>query len=214
MQKLPLKQEAQKQEKNITRHIARNNSYPVKLIDKLQHKNITDDDNTIQNSQQAQNREWVTFRYHSPLVRKVTNIFKNTNLQIAYQATNTLWKILSTNNKHLNKYSTSGIYSLKCSTSNHIYVGQTGHNLKTRSKEHHRYIRTNNPKAAYAMHILNNNHQYGPIEETLQLITPCNKGTRMNCLENFYIQLHQKLGSLIEEQNTYEYNTLFALIQS
>jgi hypothetical protein len=33
-------------------------------------------------------------------------------------------------------------------------------------------------------------------------------------MENFYIQQYQKLGSLIEEQNTYGYNTLFALIQS
>jgi hypothetical protein len=67
---------------------------------------------------------------------------------------------------------------------------------------------------AYATHILNNNHQYGPIEETLQLIMPCSKGTRMNCLENLYIQKYQKLGLLMEEQNTFEYNTLFALIQS
>jgi hypothetical protein len=159
------------------------------------------------------NKKWVTFKYHSPLVRKVTNIFKNPKLQIAFQATNTLWKILSSNNKHINKYSTSGTYILKCSTCNHFYIGQKSRDLKTRFKEEHRYIRTNNPKSSYAIHILNNNHQYGSVEETLQLITPRRKGTRMNCLENFYIQLHKKVGSLIEEQSTYEHNTLFDLIQ-
>jgi hypothetical protein len=111
-------------------------------------------------------------------------------------------------------YSSSGIYSLKCSTCKHIYIDQTGRDIETRSKEHHRYIRNNNHKSAYGMHTLNNNHRYGPIEEILLLIVPCRKGTRMNCMEKFYIQKHQKHGSLMEEQNTYEYNSLFALIQT
>jgi hypothetical protein len=183
VQKLPLTQGSQKQEKNTISHIAISNGYPVKLTDQLQHKNPINNGNTIQDNQPAQNnKEWVTFKYHSPAVRKITNIFKNTNRQIAHRATYTLWQILNTSNKHMNKYSTSGIYSLKCSTCNHIYVGQTAHDLKTRFKEHHRYIRTYNPKSAYAMHIINNNHQYGPTEDTLQLITPCNKGMKMNCL--------------------------------
>jgi hypothetical protein len=55
MQKLPLTQEARKQENNIMRHIAKNNGYPVKLIDKLQHKIVTKDDNITQNNQQPHN---------------------------------------------------------------------------------------------------------------------------------------------------------------
>jgi hypothetical protein len=61
------------------------------------------------------------------------------------------------------------------------------------------------------MHILNNKHQYGSTEDTLQLLKPCNKGRRMSRLENFYIQLHQKLGSLVEEQSTYEHNPLYTM---
>jgi hypothetical protein len=78
---LPLTPEAHQQEKNIIRHMAINNGYPVRLIDKLQHKTITDGDHTTQKDQQIQ--KWVIFRYHSPLIRKVTNNFKNTNLRIA-----------------------------------------------------------------------------------------------------------------------------------
>jgi hypothetical protein len=70
-----------------------------------------------------------------------------------------------------------------------------------------------NPKSTYAMHIWNNTHQFGPIEATLQLLKPCNKGIQMNSLENFYIQLYQKHGSLIEEQNTNEHNPLYAIVQ-
>ena len=68
-----------------------------------------------------------------------------------------------------------------------------------------RYVRTNNPVSTYAVHIcctymlyiyavhiLNNRHEYGTAEETLELLKPCNKGTRMNCWEAFYMQaFHQ-----------------------
>jgi hypothetical protein len=209
---LPVTPETQQQEENIIRHMVMSNGYPVRFIDKLQRKTIIKGDHTTQTNQQTQ--KWVTFRYYSPLIRMVTNIFKNTSLRIAFRATNSLRQILNTSKKHTNIYSNSGIYSLKCSTCNRFYIGQTGREIETRFKEHHRYIRTNNPKSAYAMHILNNDHQYGPIEDTLQLIIPCNKGTRMNCLRNLYIQQYHKLGLLMDEQNTFEHNCLFALIQS
>jgi hypothetical protein len=64
------------------------------------------------------------------------------------------------------------------------------------------------------MHILNNNHQYNSIEESLQLIVPCNKGNRMNYLENLYIQQLHSLGLLMDEQCTFEHNPLFALLQT
>jgi hypothetical protein len=72
---------------------------------------------------------------------------------------------LSNNKKHTTVYTSRGIYSLKCSTCNNFYIGQTGRDISTRFKEHHRYVRINNPTSAFAMHILNNNHQYNSIEE-------------------------------------------------
>ena len=32
----------------------------------------------------TKNKTWVTFTYHSPLIRKVTNLFKHTDLSVAY----------------------------------------------------------------------------------------------------------------------------------
>jgi hypothetical protein len=183
----------------------------VKLIQQLKQNIAIKDDHITQNNQQTQ--KWVSFKFHSPLIRKITNIFKNTNIRIAFQATNTLWQILNIK-KSTNIHSSSGIYSLKCSTCNRVYVGQTGRVIRTRFKEHHCYVRTNNPKLAFATHILNNNHQYDSIEETLQLIAPCNKGNRTNHLENLYIQQYHSMGLLMEEQNTFEYNSLFVLIQN
>jgi hypothetical protein len=162
---LPLKPEIKQQEENTIWHIAKSNGYPVKLVQKLQQKITVKDNHKALMKQPTQ--KWVTFKYHSPLVRKVTSIFKNTTLRIAYQATNTLWQILNVNKKHTNIYTSSGIYSLKCSTCNHFYIGQTDRDIGTRFKEHHRYVCINNPKSAFAMQSLNNNHQYNSIEESL-----------------------------------------------
>jgi hypothetical protein len=51
-----------------------------------------------------------------------------------------------------------------------VYVGQSGTSINVRHGEHVRYIRTNNPQSAYALHILQNKHEYRPIVDTLQLL--------------------------------------------
>jgi len=42
-------------------------------------------------------------------------------------------------------------------------------------------MKTNNPLSAYALHILNNKHEYGNAEQTIELLKPCNKGKKMKC---------------------------------
>ena len=74
-----------------------------------------------------QNRKWVTFTYHSPLIRKVTNLSKQTNLNIALRATNTTHQQLTEKPTNINP---SGIYKLKCKTCNNAYIGQSGDLLK------------------------------------------------------------------------------------
>jgi len=114
-----------------------------------------------QNIPTTTTKKWVTFSYHSPLIRKITNLFKHTNLNIALHATNTIHQELA------DKINSSGIYELKCNTWSNSYVGLSGR-LATRHKEHTQYIRTSNPISAYALHILNNRHEYGTAEETMQ----------------------------------------------
>jgi hypothetical protein len=88
-------------------------------------------------------------------------------------------------------------------------VGQIGRTIAVRHHEHMRYIKTNNPVSAYALHILNNRHEYGSPEHTIQLLQTCDKGKMMNCWESFYMQIPQQQGLLIEEQKTYEPNPLY-----
>jgi hypothetical protein len=61
------------------------------------------------------------------------------------------------------------MYKLQSKSCNKSYVGQTGRSIEIRHHEHVRYIKTNNPILAYALHILNNRHEYGYPEHTMQL---------------------------------------------
>ena len=78
----------------------------------------------------------------------MTNLFKQSNLRIALWATNTTYQQLT---EKLAQNNPSGIYELKCNTSNKAYIEQSGGFIAVRHKEHVRYIRTNNPTSAYAL---------------------------------------------------------------
>jgi hypothetical protein len=155
-------------------------------------------------------KKWVTFSYHSPLTRKINNIFKHSNLNIALRATNTIHRQLTDKIVKTNKKS-SGIYKLKCNICNNAYVGQWDRTITTRHKVNTRYIRTNNLIPAYALHILNNRHEYGTADETLELLKPCNKGIRMNFWEALYMQAFHQHNILIEEQHVNYINPLYEL---
>ena len=92
------------------------------------------------------------------------------------------------------------------------YVGQTRDSLKTRFIERHRYIKTNDPKSAYALHILHNKYEYCPLQFTMELLKICKKGWKMNTIENFCIQMYYQKGSLRNKQNPGEENPLFKFI--
>jgi len=44
-------------------------------------------------SNSLNNKRWVTFTYHGSKVRKMTNVFKQTEIKIAFESTNTLQQL-------------------------------------------------------------------------------------------------------------------------
>ena len=158
---------------------AKNNGFPINMIEKLKEKLVHQ--RLKPKYKEPTKHKWIPFTYFSPTVRKIRNLFKDTNIKIAFRSTNTTYKQLP---KHPNKAKNpSGIYKIVCKTCKMAYVGQSGRAISTRYKERIRYIRTNNPQSAYATHTLQNKHEFGPKEETLQLLKTCTKGSRMNCWE-------------------------------
>ena len=179
---LPITEKSKQEEWKTIFTVAKSNGYPVNTINNLKTKLIA---NKRKHQQYPMtiphNKKWVTFTYFSPIIRCITNLFKHSNLNIAFWATNTIQQQLS--EKPTNK-NPSGIYKLKCNTCNNVYVRQSGRSINIRHKEHIRYIRNRKPLSTYALHILQNRHEYETIADALQLLNACQKGTCMNCWES------------------------------
>jgi hypothetical protein len=206
---IPITHHASSQEWHKILKMAQNNGFPKQIVYELKERLIRNKTKATQtHPPQQQSNRWVTFTFHGPSVYKITNLLKKTGLKIAFHPTNTIFQQLQQKPKYNNP---SGVYQLKCNSCNRTHVGQSGRTITVRHKEHLRYIRNNNPTSAYAMHILHNRHKFGPVEETLKLLKPCTKGTKMNCWEALYMNTHHRQGLLILEQQVTDINPLFDL---
>ena len=137
---LPISDKSKQAEWQTILAIAKSNGYPTSMIYKLKTRLINKKQTHKQQHEETISRKkWVTFTHFSPLIRRITNLFKQTNLKVAFRATNTIQQQLT--EKQTCK-DPCGIYKLKCNTCNGVYVGQSGRAINVRYKEHIRYIRT------------------------------------------------------------------------
>jgi len=158
---------------------------------------------------------WTTFTFHSPKIRKMTDLLKNTNIVIAFKTTTTSHHpIKPAAPTQLQEHEKSGIYKIICKTCHKAYVGQTSRNLKSRFREHIRYIENNDPCSAYALHILNCRHEYGNIDDTMTLLKQINTPTLLLPYEQMYIQSFHHNNELMPEQHLNEHNPKFDLLHS
>ena len=92
------------------------------------------------------NNKWAIFTYHSPKVRKITNLFKQTDIKIVFKSMNTIQQQTRPKNHGMTpNHNKIGICKLKCKTCNKVYIGQTSRNLSPRFREHITYIKNNDP---------------------------------------------------------------------
>jgi hypothetical protein len=159
---------------------------------------------------------WITFTCIGNETKQITKLFKNnTKLTIAYKVNNTFEKNLYIREKpnKLDKYKQSGVYQLKCLDCKKYKTGQTGRNFKHRHREHIGDIRQNKEKSGYYQHILNINHRYGILDDTMETLYRGKKGHLLNTVEQFYIYINKKQNSLLNEiysdNHNPIYNTLF-----
>jgi hypothetical protein len=62
------------------------------------------------------------------------------------------------------------------------------------------------------MHILNNRHEYGPMQNTMTLLKQINKTKFLIPCEWLYIQSHHNHKQLIPKQNSGEYSPMYQLV--
>jgi len=77
---------------NNTKKTAKNNVFPINMIEKLKKTNTPKV--KIKNKEPT-NHKLIQFTYFNPAVRKITNLFKDTNIKIAFRSTNTTYKQLA-----------------------------------------------------------------------------------------------------------------------
>jgi hypothetical protein len=71
-----------------------------------------------------------------------------------------------------------------------------------------RNIRFNKDESAFAQHILDQGHKYGPMEQIMELIEYARKGNIVAIKENYYIYKFKQRKELIEEQNSTKDNNV------
>jgi hypothetical protein len=86
--------------------------------------------------------------------------------------------------------------------------GLISHN-RTRFKEHIRDIRFNQIKSKYVQHILDFNHEYGTIENTMEIIRTAQKGKYLDVLERFHVYKASKSKPILNKQYGTDSNILF-----
>jgi len=202
---LPITEQTKQPEWNTVLNAAKSNGFPLQIICKPKKKIILKTQKNKSHTHTNTTKKWDIFTYHIPLIHKLTSLLKNTNLNIAFRTINMIYNKLR-DRIPLNKINSSGICVLKCKTCSDSYFGQTGRWIGIRHREHTRYMKTNNPLSAYALHILNNKHEYGNADQTVELLKPCNRRNKVNCWESFCVQIFQHQNKLIDEQKANDLN--------
>jgi hypothetical protein len=197
---------------------AQNNGIPFNLLLRLRRKI---QHNTLHNTNSPNpptphplpKKKWATFTYTSPQIRKITNLFKHTDVNISFKVYNTMAQLLKPerNTHPSSPFEKSDVYAISCVTCGKAYVGQTSRSPNLRYKELTRYIRHNNPQSAYTLHILQHQHVYGPMDQTMTLLKPITNISFLTPYELFFIQSLSHTKILIAEQHTGDPNPLFQL---
>jgi len=153
------------------------------------------------------------FTYVGRETRIFTKIFKNTNVKVTFGTDNTIGKLLTTRHEHTrSKYDNSGIYQLTCPTCSMKYIGQTGSQLRVRFQEHFQDFRYGNGKSRFAVHLLENKHSIGPMDNIMETVHATGKGQMMDTLERFYIFRETKINNQINDGLTIKPNIIFETI--
>lgn len=163
---LPLSQDCYASEYEFIKQAATVNGYERNLIDNIINKHhrqkLQNDKSTlfVQNKKLEKKLHKYTKMIYAPdITNKLIKIYKNNDMELVFKSGLNLKNLLGSTKDKLDELDKSGIYEIACSDCDHIYIGKTSRNLKTRFKEHIGHAKHNNPlKSSVAQHMLEANH--------------------------------------------------------
>ena len=114
MHSLPLTSKQKQTEWTLIQLIAQNNNFQQKLVPNL---NLQIRQKKTRMKPTGKKKKWTTFTNYSPGIRKITNLFKHTNIGISFKSTNTIQQLtkpkLASNTEEQDK---SSVYKVTCNT--------------------------------------------------------------------------------------------------
>jgi hypothetical protein len=110
------------------------------------------------------------------------------------------------------KYTQSGVYKMTCPDCNKAYVGQTGRDFITRFNEHKNAFRLNHRTSNFAIHLIEELHSFGPIQNTMQIPKCYTKGTRLNTKERSYTYAECVKNNHLNDEHTITPNRIFEVL--
>lgn len=141
--------------KNRLGTILRNNNCPSILINTLSGK-----PQIIPHVTHSQIKKLGNFTRNGAETIKVTNLFKNPEIEITCKTSNILWIHLKPHSTKNDIYERRGIYELSCHSCCKKHMGQTGRFFNTRYRNTHTRNKTTNDASKYAQHILDTEHRH------------------------------------------------------
>ena len=191
------------------KHILRNNSYEVSLLDKMIRKEMMRKPSQQQMPEHPK-QKWAKFTYVGSETRIVTKLFRHTQVKVAYTTKNNLEKLLRSNSTNgTNKYTRSGIYQLNCPTCSKKYIGQTSRSFQVHFREHKHDYKYMCYKSKFAQHLLEEGHSFDTMENIMKIIHYARKGRMMDALEKFHIYNITHKGVQINDRLTIHRNPIF-----
>jgi hypothetical protein len=129
------------------------------------------------------------------------------------QQNNHLIKLLTSRRPlYTDIYNRSDVYQLTCNTCHKQYIGQTRCSFRTWFNEHQQDYKHNGGKSLYAKYLLEYNHPFQPIENSMHILHTANKGRLLNTIENFYIHRETMANNQLSEKMTTKPNIIFHVI--
>jgi hypothetical protein len=192
MNSYQLSRDKMEKEGKIIQDILHNSGYNASTLKSLS--------STKKHRSETEKTHWCKFMYISKETRAITKILKNTRVKVTYSTNNTLEKLLTKKHYPLkDKCEYSGIYQLICPTCSMKYTGQTRESFRTHFQEHLLDFRYGNGKSSFALHLLDNGYDIGPIEDVMSTVQITNKGRLTDTIEKFYIFRETKLDNQINK---------------
>ena len=157
-------------------------------------------------------QKWATFTYVRKETTFITNLFKKTDIKIAFRTNTTIQKLLMHNQQTSDILSRSGVYKLTCPDCNKAYVGQTSRSFTIRFQEHKNAFKTANKSSNFAKHLMEHTHSFGPIHNTLRVLQLHNKGAHLNTIERFYVYSECTNNNHLNDDSTIFPNRIFDIL--